>query len=319
MKKVIVMTEFNEDCRKIIEEGAKGAELRYIRQSELTAEDLSDVDIFVGNIPMNLIPAAKKMGLLQLNSAGSDSYAACPFLPESVQLCNATGAYGPSVSEHMFAGILTALKKIHLYRDNMANHEWKSRGMVPSFASTTIVVIGPGDIGGRVAAMMKAIGSHVICVRRTVAEKPDFADEVYTSDQLDEVLPRADVIAMAVPGSSATHQMLNAARFALMKDGVIIANVGRGVSIDTDALCDALDSGKVGAAFLDVTDPEPLPADHPLWSKEGAIITPHIAGGFNMSETMYRLANIVAGNIHNYIAGLPLENIVDRSTGYKKH
>ena len=318
MKKIVVLSQFNEACRDILAQAAEGAELIFSSAEEADATLLADAGMIVGPVAPELLPSAKKLEVLQLQSAGADAYIKPGVLPETVDLCNATGAYGLAVAEHLFAGILAVMKKLHRYRDNQRELVWKGLGLVGTMLGATVLIIGPGDIGGTLAVMCRALGAHIICVRRRRTEKPDFADEVYTTEELDAVLPRADIVALAVPGSPETVHLLSRERIALLKDGVIVANGGRGTAIDTDALAEAMDSGKVGYAFLDVTDPEPLPPEHPLWKKPDVFITPHVAGGYNMIETQFRIARVVAKNIRHYLAGEPRENIVDRTTGYRK-
>ena len=318
MKKIVVLSQFNEDCRRILSDAAAGAELIFSSPGEADAALLADAGMIVGPVPPALLPDAKRLEVLQLQSAGADAYIKPGVLPETVDLCNATGAYGLAVAEHLFVGILAMMKKLHLYRDNQQKPVWQGLGLVGTMWQATVLIIGPGDIGGTLAEMCRALGAYVICVRRRKTAKPDFADELYTIDELNDVLPRADIVALAVPGAPDTVHLLSRERIALLKDGVIVANGGRGTAIDTDALAEAVDSGKVGCAFLDVTDPEPLPLDHPLWKKPNVFITPHVAGGYNMIETQFRIARVVAKNIRHYLQNEPCENIVDRKTGYRK-
>ena len=315
MKTIYVLNAFSEQNKARIRTAAQDAYLHVADASELTKEMIAQADAIVGPPPKALLPYAEKLEYVQLCSAGADAFLS---LPESITLCNATGAYGHAVSEHLFAGILMVTKKLHLYRDAQKEHAWGSLGGVPALTSLTAHIIGPGDIGGRLARLLRGVGMRILCVRRTVAEKPDFADEVYTSDQLLSVLPQADIVAMAVPGSPSTYHMISKPQFDAMKRGVILANAGRGSAIDPDALCAAVDDGIVGAAFLDVTEPEPLPKEHPLWDKPAVAITPHISGGYHMPETEDTLAGIVADNLERYLNGAPLANIVDRKTGYRR-
>ena len=164
----------------------------------------------------------------------------------------------------------------------------------------------------------KALGARVIGVRRTGTDKPDFVDELIHTDKLDEYLPQADCVAITLPGTTATKGMFDAERMAKMKDGAILLNVGRGMIVDTDALCAALENGKLAGAGVDVTDPEPLPTDHPLWKMENAVITPHISGGYHLQETHDRIVRIMAENLKRFLAGEPLRNVIDFSTGYRK-
>ena len=176
-----------------------------------------------------------------------------------------------------------------------------------------------GDIGSNFARRAHMLGAEVVGVRRTVHPDtpcPDYCLRVVAQSQLDEELPEADLIALSLPGTPETNKLFNAERFARCKDGAILINVGRGTTVDSDALVEALRSGKIFGAGLDVTDPEPLPADHPLWGEPGAIITPHNSGKFSLSKTLDNIVDIFIHNLKRYAEGLPLDNQVNRTTRY---
>ena len=160
------------------------------------------------------------------------------------------------------------------------------------------------------------MGAHVIGVRRTNGEKPEGVDEQVTIDKLDEILPRADLVAMNLPGGEATLNLMDERRLRLMKKGAYLINVGRGVSIDQEALIKVLKEEHLGGAALDVTVPEPLPENDPLWDAKNIIITPHVASNYLLAETFERFVRISAENLKRYANGEPLENVVDRATGY---
>ena len=143
-------------------------------------------------------------------------------------------------------------------------------------------------------------------------------DELYTTEQLDEVLPRADVIVSFLPGTKETHHIYTKERFALMKKQAIFLNGGRGSAVDTDLLYEVLKNHQIMAAGIDVTDPEPLPAEHPLWKQDNVMITPHISGQYHLPETFERIVDIAAENLEAYLNGRSLRNVVDFATGYKK-
>ena len=218
----------------------------------------------------------------------------------------------------MVAVWLMLLKKLHSYRDAQPAGAWGDLGPVASAWNSTVLVLGLGDIGGEFAKRAKALGARVIGVRRAGVDKPDFVDALIHTDRLDEYLPQADCVAITLPGTAQTRNMFDAARIAKMKDGAILLNVGRGTIVDSTALCAALERGKLAGAALDVTDPEPLPADHPLWKQKNAVITPHVSGGFHLQETHERIIRIMAENLRAFCAGAPLRNVVDFETGYRK-
>jgi phosphoglycerate dehydrogenase-like enzyme len=221
----------------------------------------------------------------------------------------------------MVAQTLMLYKKLHLYRDEQNKGRWQNRGMVKSVQGAVVLVVGMGDIGGEYARRMKALGAYVIGLRRTPQPRPDFVDEQLLAGQLDEALPRADIVALILPGVSAgvnaTAGIISRARIANMKRGAIIINAGRGSAIDTEALCDALESGQLDGAALDVTDPEPLPAGHRLWRMENALITPHVAGGRNMKETAGYIMELNLENAGRFMRAEPLKSLVDMRTGYR--
>ncbi|MDR1249556.1 MAG: D-2-hydroxyacid dehydrogenase [Treponema sp.] len=272
--------------------------------------------IIFGNPSEDFIRRCPRLKWIQLQTAGADGYCNGEVSPDVLLSC-ATGAYGHGVSEHMLALTLQLLKKLHLYRDEQQKGRWQPRGQVRSILGSTVLMLGLGDIGTEYSRRMKALGATVIGVRRSPRPKPDCVDEAYLLDQLDELLPRADVVAMALPDSGETRGLIGKAQLAKMKEEAVIVNAGRGSAIDTEALCDALESGHILGAGLDVTDPEPLPPGHRLWKLEGAVITPHIAGGRNMSETGRHVMALNLENAACFVRGEQLASLVDKTTGYR--
>ena len=155
-------------------------------------------------------------------------------------------------------------------------------------------------------------------IRRTVREKPEYVDEMHTLDEMDELLPRADVVALSLPSGKDATGLMDERRLRLMKKGAILINVGRGKAIVTDALQRVCQEGHISAA-LDVTDPEPLPAEHPLWHTPNVFITPHISGFFHLPQTLDRIIKISSENLRRFVAGEQLLNIVDGATGYRRN
>lgn len=273
---------------------------------------LDGVDIVIGNVPVSLIKNSA-VKLLQLNSAGYEAYTAEGASPKDMHLCNARGAYGLAVSEHMLALTFDLIRHLALYRDKQRAHDWSDCGKITSIEGATIAVLGMGDIGGEYARKVKALGAAcVIGLRRSQAPLPDFLDEQYTMDHLNEVLARADIVASVLPGGAATCRLFDAKRFAAMKKGAYFINCGRGSSVDQDALLEALRSGHLRGAAADVTDPEPLPADHPLYDEPNFVLTPHVAGNFWLQETFERIIGIAAYNLKAYLDGKGLANEIIR-------
>lgn len=335
MKNILVTIPVSAKQRKALEQ--EGAQVRYrlgealpsgrggalpfpdlLQAEPVTEEDIAWADAILGNVQPELLSGAENLKWLQTSSAGVEWYTRPGTLPEGAALTNATGAYGLAISEHMLGMLLMIFKKLELYRDAQLSEDWGDRGEVRTLLGATVLVMGMGDIGGSFGRLCKAMGAYVIGLRRTDGSKPDYADEVRLTGELDELLPRADVVAVTLPGTPETKGMLGRDRIGRMKPGAVVLNVGRGYVIDTDALCDALESGRLGGAGLDVTDPEPLPKGHRLWGLPTAVITPHVSGGYHLKETHERIVDIFAENLGRFLRGEKLRNMVDFETGYRK-
>lgn len=272
--------------------------------------------VILGNPTSEQLKMCDHLKLLQLQSAGADNYCLPGVLPEDVVLCNATGSYGLAIAEHMVGVTMMMAKKLHLYRDQQFAGVWRDLGAVMPITGSRVLVVGLGDIGTEYAIRMYMLGANITGVTRTVKEGPPFVDRMAVTAQLDELLPQADIVALALPGGNATTGIMNAHRIGLMKPGALLLNVGRGSAIDTDALYRALEEGRLGGAALDVTDPEPLPIDHPLWHQPRAVITPHISGGLHLRDIYDKLVVRCIRNVAAYAQERPYESQVDRSTGY---
>ncbi len=315
---VAVFCQVAPEDQKRLENALPGAVFSYAP----TDVDIEKAEVVIGEIPTEKIPLARNLKWVQLSMAGTDPYTNTGHLPREqvlkgdVILTNATGAFGLAIAEHMVGCAFMLTKKLHLYRDQMATHLWQNRGSVDQIEGSTVVVVGMGDLGRAFAEKMKALGCYLIGVRRTSAPKPDCFDEAYTVDQIDSVIPRADYLALCLPGTSGTAGLLTRQRLEAMKKGAFLINTGRGSVLDTDALADLLTSGHLGGAALDVTLPEPLPAEHPLWDCENALITPHISGKYYLPKTYRNIIDIFEENLRRYAKGEALINVVDRATGY---
>jgi phosphoglycerate dehydrogenase-like enzyme len=203
------------------------------------------------------------------------------------------------------------------YMDRQRERAWAGRhGDVPldELSGKTLLIVGLGGIGHAIAQRAAAFGMTVLATDPKVFEKPLCVAELHTPERLDNLIPRADVVASAAPLTSQTRRLFNADRFESMKRGAVFLNVSRGGLVHTDALVAALASGHLVAAGLDVTDPEPLPSDHPLWSVPNVIITPHSAG--QSPGGLRRRHELFRENLRRFAAGEMLLNIVDKHAGY---
>lgn len=321
-KEILVTIPVTEDHKTWLEQKAAAGNascfFRYVPRADVTGEDVRKANVIIGNVPPKLLETAENLEWLQLNSAGADLYTKPGVLPDETVLTNATGAYGLAVSEHMLALVFDLIRRLNQYHENQAARRWRSMGNIISVEGSTVLILGVGDIGGDFARKMKALGAYTIGVRRTSSKIPEYLDEQYTLSELDSLLPRADIVAMVLPGGPATNHLMDGRRLRLMKKGAYLINVGRGNAIDPKALAEVMKEGHLGGCGLDVTEPEPLPADDPLWGMGNVVITPHVAGNFFLPETFERIVKITGNNLEAWAKGAPLTNVVDFATGYRK-
>lgn len=275
-----------------------------------TPEQLGEADIIFGCPPPKALAGATRLKWLQTWSAGVDQYLTPGVLPQGAILTSAVGAYGPAVSEHMFACVLSLLKRLPQLRDNQAARVWHDAGNVRSLRGATVLLLGTGDIGSHFAALVKAMGAHTLGLNRHPDKPVAHIDELHHLDELDRWLPRADVVAMTLPETPGTIHIINDRRLALMREDAILVNAGRGTAVDNWALAHSLNAGHLWGAALDVTEPEPLPADHPLWDCKNLLLTPHSAGGDHLDLTVRNIAAIALENLTRYLTGEPLRNRV---------
>jgi phosphoglycerate dehydrogenase-like enzyme len=315
-KNILILIPVDENHKRLLEEKAPCANFIYSDNKSADETVVHNADIIMGNPSVSMIKGSKKLQWLQLQSAGVGEYTEPGALPKGTLLTNASGAYGLGISEYMLGVLLELYKKLHLYRDNQAAGAWSYHGKVKSVYNSRALVVGLGDIGGEFAKRLKALGAYTIGIRRSNANKPEYLDELHFMDKLEELLPTADIVALSLPGTKDTNKIINERTLKLMKSDAVLINVGRGTAVDTEALCDALESGHLLGAALDVTDPEPLPKEHRLWKIKNAVITPHVSGGFSLQVTHDRIIEICARNLEAFLNKKSLESVVDISAGY---
>jgi phosphoglycerate dehydrogenase-like enzyme len=238
-----------------------------------------------------------------------------------VVITNSREVHGPVVAEHVIALVFALAKKIPQAALLQQKHVWGQDAMwndgvhLREIAGATLGLIGVGSIGRRVAQMASALGMRVIAVREHVEKgNPYGVEAVFPPSALTEMLKQSDYVVVAAPLISATERLINGARLALMRPSAYLINVGRGPQVDDTALAEALRSRRIAGAALDVFEQEPLPADSPLWSIENLLITPHTAG---LTEKLWhRHYELFSENLRCYLAGQPLEFVVDKQKGY---
>ena len=273
-------------------------------------DKIARATIILGNVPTHMLAGSTGLKWLQTWSAGVNPYLLPGAFPQGAALTSAVGAYGQAVSEHMFASLLAVMKNLPAYRDLQIVHRWDDAGQVLTLRGASVLLLGTGDLGSHFAGLVKAMGAHTIGLNRHPNKPVEHVDELHPLADLDAWLPKADVVAMTLPETPQTVHLMNAQRLALMKPTAILVNAGRGTGVDNLALAEALQAGKLWGAALDVTEPEPLPQDHPLWDCPNLLLTPHVAGGDHLDQTVRNIVAIALENLRHFMAGEPLRNRV---------
>jgi phosphoglycerate dehydrogenase-like enzyme len=268
-------------------------------------DSAGEVEIIVPSLPGRLAPdlmrkvfRLPRLKLVQLTSAGAERV--IPYIPDGVTLCNARGAHDPATAEWTVGAIVAHLRDFPRFVAAQHEGRWDST-LSESVAGKRVLIVGYGSIG---AAVERRLAGWEVEIERVARHaRPG----VVGIDDLHTVLGRADVVVLLVPVTDETRKMVDAKFLAAMKDGALLVNAARGAIVDTDALLNELNSGRLKAA-LDVTEPEPLPAGHPLWTAPGLLLTPHVGGG--VRQVHERAYAVVRAQLARYVAGEPLQNVV---------
>ena len=276
-----------------------------------------DADIIYGFAP-SIVKSSKKLKWLCVPWAGVDSLMTPGyFANEECLLSNAAGAYGVSIAEHMIAVSLVMMRRLNEFFEETRNGQWLKPRPQSSLKDCRITVLGTGDIGTTFANRARAFEpAEITGVCRSGKNSATVYDKVLPVSELDSILPKTDLLAMSLPATSETRGILSRERIALLPQGAYIVNVGRGSAIDEDALADALDSGHLGGAALDVFQTEPLPPNNRLWKTKNLIITPHVAGNMTLAHTRNKNVSMFLEDLKNFTEGAPLKYLVNRKLGY---
>jgi len=287
---------------------------------ERMMDEIGDADAYIGEITSDEVRAAKNLKWVQVMSAGVERVlfpadGTSALRDSEIILTNNKIVQGPEIADHALAMLLMLSRNLYILYKNDQQQIWNPRSFHGiELRGKTAVVIGVGGIGTQIALRANAFGMKVIGVDREDKPFVPFVEKFVKPDQLDEVLPQADVVFTSVPDTPQSRKMMGASQFALMKKNSYFIAVSRGKIYDMGGLVKALDEKRLAGAGVDVTDPEPLPKDHPLWKFENAIITPHIAG--RSDQDAGRMVGTIQENIRRFVAGKPLIHVVDKKKGY---
>ena len=237
-----------------------------------------------------------------------------------ITLTNSSGAYGLTISEHIIMVTMMLMRRMPEYLRIVEARGWERDLAIRSIEGSVIAIVGTGDLGQNAAKRYKALGADKVIGFSRSGRPRDFFDATFKIEDFDAVIGgselQIDVLVLCVPGTPDTEGLLSAERIALLPQKAFVINVGRGAVADQDALIEALNSGRISGAALDVMYPEPLPEDHPLWTAKNCIITPHISGDMGLPKTVDITVDIFCDNLRRYAAGRELTHLVDIKEGY---
>lgn len=323
--------EISEQQQARIRQLAPNLELVQTADEDRIAAMVEEVEIAVGQFPTQLLPKAKNLHWFQQWSAGADWLLEHPEVQKlDFVLTSASGVHAIPISEHIFAFLLAFPRNLPQAWHAQQEHVWMkeqekgqrakddiatySRRDVFELAGKTMLLIGIGEIGERTAQIARALEMGVIGVRHNPDHDTPGVSEMVGPDELLAVLPKADVVVSTVPLTTETQHMMAQAAFDAMKKGAYFINIGRGGTVDQEALVAALQGGKLAGAGLDVFEEEPLSPDSPLWAMDNVLLTPHASGA--TPQYHERAFAIFLDNLQRYQAGAALRNVIDKSKGY---
>ena len=321
MRKIAVVDVFfSPEHLETIRQTAQrcGFAVDFYTDGVLPVHRAGEYEIMYGRCPADTLRQAAALKWFCCSFAGADDYLSDDVYPHpGVLLTNSSGAYGPTIAEHIIMVTLMLLRQMPAFQQVVAERRWVRQMPMRSICGSTVTVLGTGDIGTNFARRAKALGAKAVYgVRRTKKAGDPAFNAIYAMDELNTILPETDILVMALPGTAETAGTLSRERIALLPTHAIVVNVGRGSAVDQQALVDALNEERIAGAALDVMVPEPLPADHPLWSAKNILITPHISGNMSLGITRDLDVDLFCRDLENYATGRPLQQLVDRKLGY---
>jgi phosphoglycerate dehydrogenase-like enzyme len=317
-RKIVVL---GADAQRIawLEPAAPGVRLVAAPSRADAAREAHDADALIGGCAAEVVAAGPRIRWIQHFSAGVERCLAIPNLASrGIVLTNMQKVAGPVMSEHVLAFLFGLTRGIATYAPLQAGGQWRDEavpeGRMWSVEGRTMLVVGLGGIGTEVARRAHALGMRVIATRNSSREGPPYVSEVGLPADLPAFAARADVVVNTLPLTDGTRGLIDRKFFDAVKRGALFINVGRGGTVVTDDLVAALKDGRIGGAGLDVTDPEPLPPDHPLWRMPNVLITPHVAASIDTGpEPRWMIAR---ENLRRYVTGGKLLSEVSLEKGY---
>jgi len=290
-----------------------------VAESEADAAGaIADADAAFGTLPDALLGKARRLRWLQAPQAAPPAgYYTPALIAHPVMVTNFREIYNDHIAAHIMAFVLAFARGLHYYVPRQLRSEWRREPLdtgVVHLPDAAALIVGVGGIGAETARLASAFGMHVMGVDARRREAPPGVQKLDGPDALDSLLPLADFVILTVPHTPATEGFMHRARFRRMKRTAFFINIGRGMTTRLDDLVEALRAGEIAGAALDVFEREPLPADHPLWTTPGVLITPHSAGfGPHLDDRRFE---ILLDNSRRFLSGRPLRNVVDKASWF---
>ena len=320
LPKKVIVRPFGDTSLAEWQAMAPGVEIVFAESTEEATAEAADAQAVLGICNRELLSRAPEIFWVQVYASGVERCVAIPEMKQGHKLLtNGQRIASPALAEHAIAMMLMLARGLDIYHGNQLKGSWQrqtelARSDHLELEGRTLLVVGLGGIGTQVAKRAHGLGMRVIATRGSRREGPDYVEYVGLADETNELATKADVVVNTTPLTDRTRGMFDAVFFDAMKPSGFFISVGRGGSTVTDDLVAALESGDIAGAGLDVTDPEPLPEGHPLWTTPRVIISPHTAGRSDKGRD--RLMLLVMENLRRYVAGEPMLSVVDIERGY---
>lgn len=332
--KLLIWPPVDEQRLAIIREAAGKMAVVNAHDAPSAAKQIIDADAFFGKMTPELLQHAQRLQWIQAPTASLEHYLFPELIDHSARLSNMRGLYSDVIADHVMAYVLSFARNVHVYLRQQCNAEWAPVGgevARPTFtagpatsseidrrqrhlADCTLGVVGVGSIGSEICRRANAFSMKLVGVDPASRGVDGVLDEVWPTERLVDLLVQSDFVVIAAPHTPDTFKLFRREQFRRMKRSAYLINIGRGAIVDLQELTDALEAGEIAGAGLDVFEIEPLPADHPLWTMENVIITPHVAAA--SPRIAERHTETLLENIRRFAAGREPLNLVDKTCWY---
>ena len=284
---------------------------------ERIAQEIFSADIFCGHAKVPLdwdgVVRAGRLRWIQSSAAGLDHCLVPSVVASDITITSASGVLADQVSEHAMALVLALTRSLPVFFRAQQAREFIRRP-TRDLHGSTVGIVGFGGVGRRLAEVLAPFKTRILATDMFPVDRPDYVAELWPAERLDDLLREVEIVFLCVPLTASTRGMVNAGRLAQLREGALLINVARGPLVVEADLVNALESGRLAGAGLDVTEEEPLPATSKLWELPGVVITPHVGG--QSKRRIDQMTDFFCANLRRYLAGRPLANLVDKQLGF---